>query len=136
MMELLADTSYWMALVNPRDELHSKARSVSREFSSARVITSEMILTELLNGFSEGGPWLRGGAARAVEALRGNPSVRIVPQTTEQFRNAVKLYEQLKDKSWSLTDCASFQIMKEHGIRAALTHDVHFAQAGFEALLR
>jgi predicted nucleic acid-binding protein len=136
MMELLADTSYWMALVNPRDELHSKARSVSREFASARVITSEMILTELLNGFSEGGPWLRGGAARAVEALRGNPSVRIVPQTTEQFRNAVKLYEQLKDKSWSLTDCASFQIMKEHGIRAALTHDVHFAQAGFEALLR
>lgn len=136
MMELLADTSYWMALVNPRDELHSKARSVSREFSSARVITSEMILTELLNGFSEGGPWLRGGAARAVEALRGNPRVRIVPQTTEQFRNAVKLYEQLKDKSWSLTDCASFQIMKEHGIRAALTHDVHFAQAGFEALLR
>lgn len=55
MTELFADTSYWMALVNPRDNLHAKARSVSREFASARVITSEMVLTELLNGFSDGG---------------------------------------------------------------------------------
>jgi predicted nucleic acid-binding protein len=136
MTELFADTSYWMALVNPRDKLHAKSLSVSREFASARVVTSEMILTELLNGFSDGGPWLRGGAARAVEALRGSRGVTIVPQTTEQFRNAVKQYDQFKDKSWSLTDCASFQIMREHGIWAALTHDVHFAQAGFEALLR
>ena len=97
MIAHFADTS----LVNPRDELHSKARSVSREFASARVITSEMILTELLNGFSEGGSWLRGGAARAVEALRGNQGIRIVPQTTEQFRNALRHYEQFKDKSWS-----------------------------------
>jgi uncharacterized protein len=109
---------------------------VSQELASARVITSEMVLSELLNGFSDGGRWLRGGATRAVEALRGNQSVTIVPQTTEQFRSAVKHYEQFKDKSWSLTDCASFQIMKERGIREALTHDVHFAQAGFEALLR
>ncbi len=136
MIALFADTSYWMALVNPRDELHSKALSVSHEFASARVTTSEMVLTELLNGFSEGGPWLRSGAARAVEALRGSQGVRIVPQTTEQFRSAVRFYEQCKDKSWSLTDCASFQIMKEHGLRAALTHDVHFVQAGFDALLR
>jgi predicted nucleic acid-binding protein len=136
MTEVFADTSYWMALINPRDDLHGKARSVSQELASARVITSEMVLSELLNGFSDGGPWLRGGAARAVEALRGNQNITIIPQTTEHFRNAVKHYEQFKDKSWSLTDCASFQIMKERGIREALTHDVHFAQAGFEALLR
>jgi predicted nucleic acid-binding protein len=136
MTELFADTSYWMALVNPRDDLHSKARNVSREFASARVITSEMVLAELLNGFSDGGPWLRVGAARAVASLRGNRSVTIVPQTTEQFQNAVKHYAQFKDKNWSLTDCGSFQIMREQGIRAALTYDVHFVQAGFEALLR
>src|ERR1700687_853685 len=133
MTEIFADTSYWMALVNPRDDLHGKARSVAKEVASARVITSEMVLAELLNGFSDGGPWLRGGAARAVEALRGNQSITIIAQTTEQFRNAAKHYEQFKGKSWSLNDCASFQIMKERGIREVLTHDVHFAQAGFEA---
>ena len=84
MTELFADTSYWMALVNPRDNLHAKARSVSREFASARVITSEMVLTELLNGLSDGGPWLRGGATQAVQALRGSQGIKIIPQTTEQ----------------------------------------------------
>jgi len=35
-----------------------------------------------------------------------------------------------------LTDCASFLILEAEGIESALTHDQHFAQAGFQALLR
>ncbi|MGC2421009.1 MAG: hypothetical protein WA405_05095 [Candidatus Acidiferrales bacterium] len=42
----------------------------------------------------------------------------------------------MSDKSWSFTDCASISIMAAEGIHAALTHDKHFAQAGFEVLLR
>ncbi len=37
---------------------------------------------------------------------------------------------------WSLTDCLSFVVMKELGIKDALTPDEHFDQAGFHALLR
>ena len=42
----------------------------------------------------------------------------------------------MADKSWSLTDCASFLIMEEEGVTDALSHDRHFAQAGFQTLLR
>jgi predicted nucleic acid-binding protein len=49
--------------------------------------------------------------------------------------NAVNLYGQVLDKSWSITDCVSFQIMRAERISAALTSDRHFAQAGFEVLL-
>lgn len=35
-----------------------------------------------------------------------------------------------------MTDCISFVVMEEHGIRDALTADHHFTQAGFRALLR
>jgi uncharacterized protein len=136
MTKLFADTSYWMALVNPRDDLHVKARNVSRELASARVVTSEMVLAEFLNAFSDKGTWLRSIASRAVEALREDESTTIVPQGPEQFRNAAKSYEQFKDNSWSPTDCASFHVMRAHDIRMALTHDIHFIQAGFEALLR
>jgi predicted nucleic acid-binding protein len=45
-------------------------------------------------------------------------------------------YKQAADKGWSLTDCASFQVMEAEQIQAALTHDQHFAEAGFETLLR
>jgi len=53
-----------------------------------------------------------------------------------QFESALRRYKQAADKSWSLTDCASFQVMEAEKIQAALTHDQHFAQAGFETLLR
>jgi uncharacterized protein len=45
-------------------------------------------------------------------------------------------YSRSTDKSWSLTDCASFQIMDDQQINAAITYDRHFTQAGYEALLR
>jgi predicted nucleic acid-binding protein len=39
------------------------------------------------------------------------------------------------DKDWSVTDCVSFVVMEQHGMKEALTADHHFAQAGFHALL-
>jgi predicted nucleic acid-binding protein len=136
MRQVFADTSFWIALLNPRDELHAKAVSVSQGLASTRIVTSEMVLTEMLNGFSDGGPQLRKAAAKAVDALGSSRDVMIVPQTSEQFDGALRRYEQSGDKSWSLTDCASFRTMEQEKLQAALTHDRHFEQAGFEALLR
>lgn len=95
-----------------------------------------MVLVELLNGFSDGGPHLRGAAAKAVKTLRSSPSVTVIAQTSDQFRTALVRYEERIDKDWSLTDCASFLTMEAEGIQSALTYDQHFAQAGFRALLR
>lgn len=135
MRQVFADTSYWIALVSPRDQIHANAVSVTKQLSSVRILTSEMVLAEVLNSFSDAGP-LRQAVASIVQRLRGNRDVIIVPQTSEQFENALRRYKQAADKSWSLTDCASFQVMEAEGIQAVLTHDQHFAQAGFEAWLR
>jgi len=135
MRQVFADTSYWIALVSPRDQIHAKAVSVTKQLSTVRILTSEMVLAEVLNSFSDAGP-LRQAVASIVQRLRGNRDVIIVPQTSEQFENALRRYKQTADKSWSLTDCTSFQVMEAEGIQAALTHDQHFAQAGFETLLR
>jgi predicted nucleic acid-binding protein len=94
-----------------------------------------MVLAEVLNSFSDCGP-LRQAVGGIVQGLRSNRDVIIIPQTSEQFENAQRRYMQAADKSWSLTDCASFQVMEAEQIQAALTHDQHFAQAGFETLLR
>jgi uncharacterized protein len=135
MRQVFADTGYWIALVNPRDQIHAKAISVTQQISPVRILTCEMVLAEVLNSFSDGGP-LRQAVGGMVQRLRSNRDVIIVPQTSEQFENALRRYKQAPDKSWSLTDCASFQVMEAEQIQAALTHDQHFAQAGFETLLR
>ncbi len=135
MKQIFADTSYWIALVNPRDQIHMKAVSVTQQLSPVKILTSEMVLAEVLNSFSDAGP-LRHAVGGMVQRLRSNRDVIIVPQTSEQFESALRRYKQAADKSWSLTDCASFQAMEAEQIQGALTHDQHFAQAGFETLLR
>ncbi len=135
MRRVFADTSYWIALVNPRDQIHAKAVSVTQQISPVRILTSEMVLAEVLNSFSDGGP-LRHAVGGMVQKLSSNWDVVIVPQTSEQFETALRRYKQAADKSWSLTDCASFEVMEAERMQAALTHDQHFAQAGFETLLR
>jgi len=134
MKQVFADTSYWIGLVNPRDQIHKKVRKITQELSSVRLLTTEMVLAELLNSFSDS-PFRRAVAGMVVK-LRNDRNVRIVPQTPEQFESALRRYKQAADKSWSLTDCASFDVMEAEQIQAALTHDQHFAQAGLETLLR
>jgi uncharacterized protein len=136
MERVFADTGYWIALLNPRDDLHQKAYATSREYSPNQLVTSEMVLIEFLNSFSDYGPRLRQAAAKAVASLRDTPQIVIVSQTSQLFEKALKRYLDMADKSWSLTDCASFLIMEEERLTAALTHDRHFTQAGFQTLLR
>ena len=95
-----------------------------------------MVLVELLAFYADKGANLRQAAAEVVLRLGGDPNAVVIPQTSIQFREALSFYRQHKDKEWSLTDCASFLIMREAGLTDALSHDHHFEQAGFKALLR
>lgn len=131
---VFADTAYWIALLNPR-ELHERAHSVSAMLQRSRIVTSEFVLTELLNAFAGFGPALRTAAVDLVEALRTDPNVDVVPAASVLFRRAVDRYRARVDKEWSLVDCTSFLIMEERHIENALAHDRHFKQAGFKALL-
>ena len=94
-----------------------------------------MVLAEVLNYFAGRGR-LRVAAATLVERLRQGNRLTIMRQTPIQFETAFELYRQRDDKSWSLTDCASFLIIQELQLSEILTYDVHFEQMGFRALLR
>lgn len=134
MKTVFADTGYWAAVLNPKDQLHAKAGEVSAALGKVRILTTEMVLDELLAALSK--VPLRPYAIRGVEAIRSNPNVEVVPQTSLQFVSAFDSYRSVSDKEWSLTDCASFVLMRERGLTEALAHDHHFEQAGFIALLR
>ena len=133
MSELLADTSFFVAYLNPRDEHHSIALHWMTA-SLESIITSEWVLAELGNYLSQGpNRRLMGSLLRALSA---EDRVEIIPADHASFVNAFNLYARRPDKSWSFTDCASFCLMKARKITNALTTDHHFEQAGFNVLLQ
>jgi predicted nucleic acid-binding protein len=68
--------------------------------------------------------------------LLASYSFERIGKLLEERELRLQRIKQAADKSWSLTDCASCQVMEAEGIQAVLTHDQHFAQAGFESLPR
>lgn len=136
MKSVFADADYWVALLHPAEQLHEKAKRVSERLRPIRIVTSEMVLAEVLNSLGKRGEPVRSKACDAVKQMRLNPNVTIIPQTSAQFGEALSFYCGHTDKQWGQTDCASFLIMREAGLTEALTYDKHFQQAGFKALLR
>jgi predicted nucleic acid-binding protein len=133
---VFADAGYWIAILDPSDELHQRARLVTGQLGSRRIVTSEMVLVEFLNGAARRGLNHRKRAVDATRKLIIDTGVEIVPQTSQQFQDAVERYGERLDQPWSLTDCASFLIMERRDIQEALAHDRDFVAAGFAALLR
>lgn len=119
MKRVFADTACWIALLNPRDQLHSRAIEASTRLAAVRIVTSDWVLTELLNSFTESRPELRSAAASTVVALRSNPDVTVVPQSRGAFTAALDLYRERSDKGWSLTDGSSFLTIRQLEIGAA-----------------
>lgn len=135
MRTVFADANYWIGLFYPNDELHAAALTASRGLAKTRLVTSEMVLAEVLNGLAKYHA-LRKQTAAAVDAIMADPNTEVVPQSALLFRDALALFRQHEDKDWGLTDCSSFVIMRQRGLREALTYDHHFEQAGYVALLR
>nr|VFJ88963.1 MAG: hypothetical protein BECKLFY1418B_GA0070995_101317 [Candidatus Kentron sp. LFY] len=100
----------------------------------SRLITTEAILTEIGNALAKL-PW-RELAVNALNDLRDDEGVEVLPVSPDLFSEALAFYSYRADKEWGLTDCISFVVMKERKLTGALTTDHHFDQAGFKALLR
>jgi predicted nucleic acid-binding protein len=135
-IELFADTSYWVALQLPDDALHAVALSAVEAIpDGSRLVTTELVMIEFLNHVSRWGYSTRLEVARTWARLDKSPRVEIIPAHATLVARARARYESLRDKSWSLTDCASIIVMDDRSISSALTSDHHFIQAGFRALM-
>jgi predicted nucleic acid-binding protein len=71
-----------------------------------------------------------------IDSVLGDEETKIVAATEESFAQGWGLYRSREDKTWSLTDCISFNVMKQLRLTEALSSDHHFEQAGFRILLK
>lgn len=133
MSVLFADTFYYLAIINRLDRSHSQAVDFTAGFDG-RLVTTAWIITELADALAN--PGTRPVFLTVLRKLRSDPRVLIIPCDQTLFDAGIDLYSRRPDKGWSLTDCISFHIMRQHNLTQALTGDHHFEQAGFTALLK
>ncbi|MDQ1524252.1 MAG: uncharacterized protein QOG00_3563 [Pyrinomonadaceae bacterium] len=126
------DTGYLIALELSKDQNHSTAlkhwRGMAR--SLPKLVTTSYVFDEVVTFFNS-----RGHHAKAIELgnrLLGSSAVQLVHVDEELFHAGWLYFQKHKDKSYSLTDCVSFALMKAMNIETALTFDNHFTQAGFK----
>ncbi len=133
MRTVFADTFYFLALLDSRELCHPQAAKASRD-SELRLVTTEWVLAEFGDAYCH--PQDRADFVSLYRSMVNHPRFKIISADTRLFQRGVDFFEHRSDKDWSLTDCLSFVVMRDEGIREALTGDKHFEQAGFTALLK
>lgn len=101
MNQAFADTVYWVARINPRDQWHATFRAVG----GLKLVTTDEVLDEVLAHFSGFGPLMRSGAAGIIRHILIHPDICVVPQSRQSFLDGLDLYEARLDKDSNLTDC-------------------------------
>ena len=130
---MFLDTSGLFCMHNT-DELRSEESVVLFESAGGK-LTQNYVLAELVAlSLARGLP--RSKTLAFVKALLGHPQVKVVWVDAELNEEAIRLLESRPDKNYSLCDAVSFVLMKQRGLREALTTDHHFEQEGLIRLLK
>jgi predicted nucleic acid-binding protein len=113
------------------DSNHRAAQDHWRQVTGTmpRLVTTTYVFAEVVTFFNSR---RRHDKAVAVgEMLLTSPSVQLIAVDDALFREGWSHFRRHADKTYSLTDCISFVVMRQHGIDTALAFDHHFEQAGF-----
>jgi uncharacterized protein len=128
---LFVDTSGWYDLLFSGSPKHEGIVRLMRS-PGATFMTSTYVLDELaalLLARSD-----HATAAKAGSHIRQAAEVRVEhPDAAEEAR-AWALFLQRPDKTYTLTDCLSFVMMRRLKLYAAITTDERFRQEGFVTL--
>ncbi len=130
--QILVDTAYVLALVNERDQYHDRAQELADLFEGHDLLITDAVLLEIGNALARG---FKEQAIEIISYFIESEEVEIFRHSSQIFDKAFALYKKYDDKEWSLVDCISFIVMRERGIKQALTFDRHFEQAGFLAIM-
>ena len=133
--DVFVDTSGLHALIDKRDANHAAAAAVvgKRIRTGCKLVVTDYVLDETVTlAKARGGAHV---ALRVLELLEQSVAIRIEWIGAERFTATKMFLRKYVDHDYSFTDCTSFVVMRELGLRQALTSDRHFREAGFETLL-
>ena len=128
-MKLLVDTSALLALTFRDDHNHEAAAAFVRAHPHARLVLTELILSEVATRVRA-----RAGAERAVAVARSlfeSRRYELLFVDPDIVRGGLDLMARFSDKRLSLTDCTSFALMDRLGLESAFAFDTDFRDCGY-----
>ncbi|MGC1276078.1 MAG: PIN domain-containing protein [Planctomycetaceae bacterium] len=127
---MFLDASGLLCILDRREPSHVEA--VTYLSASPHGMTHTAVIFELV-ALAESRGLLRQVVLDFIAGLHANPAVDVFQLNEQDDWDALDLLQSRTDKSWSLCDAVSFNLMQDRGL--ALTTDHHFEQAGFVRLL-
>ncbi|MEF3168553.1 MAG: PIN domain-containing protein [Deltaproteobacteria bacterium] len=128
-MKVFADTSGLFALLVSNDYMHVRAKLNFAYFAKhrAHLLTSSFVLVETIALLQ------RRVGIPAVHDFHSKimPLLEIVWVNNEWYTKAMQRLFALSNRSVSLVDCISFEIMESREITLAFSFDKHFPEMGF-----
>ena len=129
---IFVDTSFWVALLDRRDDYHASARELLRGRGSAELVTSNTVRGETWTFLRR-----RLGHHAAVAFLTHldrSKSVELTFITPELEKDALRWLRRHDEREYSFIDATSFAYMRSSKVREALAFDGDFSAAGFVEL--
>ena len=129
---IFIDTSAFLALEDESDQYHEEALQFREQVLRKKryeVIATSYIMDETLTLIR-----FRLSIKASIDfskKIRKSKVVKIVHVSREMEGKARDIFERYDDKDFSFTDCVSFVVMWEMGIKEAFAFDEHFNQIGF-----
>ena len=92
MRTVFIDTNYWVAILFPRDQWHGHACRARGNLGEATLVTTELVLIEVVNGFSGFGEEARQSVARLVTKILRSRSIETILHTHDAFSKRARSF--------------------------------------------
>jgi uncharacterized protein len=130
---IFADTSFFVAGANDRDQYHDEALRLFEIVAPRRIVTSNHVRGETWTTIRR--KLWHGRAVEFLDTIGGRDQQVQVAQIPDELEaEALRWLRQHDEREYSFVDATSFAYMRAKGIKEALAFDGDFAAAGFTEL--
>jgi predicted nucleic acid-binding protein len=131
---IFIDTGAFLARYLSNDQYHNQSNDIWDAIRRQRetCFTTNFVLTEVftLLGRRAGNKF---AADRALN-IYASRVIKIMRPGRKAEVKAIDTFEKYADQKISFTDCISFVLMKQEGIKRAFSFDFHFRLAGYNVV--
>jgi predicted nucleic acid-binding protein len=129
---IFIDTGAFLARYHPSDQHHKSAVELWEKIRMTRqlCITSNFVLDETFTLLARRASYAF--AAKTARLIYTSSALDILRPDLLMEQTALDLFEKFADQEISFTDCVSFALMHDAGIRTVFSFDSHFERAGFK----